>query len=116
MAATRATVAKREVVVEGEVERVTFESATSSFRVLKLAVDGRRDRLAVVGTFLRCRGRARSARGRLVNDAKHGEQLQAPSVTGARAEHARRRREVPGGSIAQGSARRTRSASSLRSG
>ena len=32
-----------EVVVEGEVERVTYESAESSFRVLKLAVAGRSD-------------------------------------------------------------------------
>jgi exodeoxyribonuclease V alpha subunit len=71
-----------EVVVEGEVERVTFESAASSFRVVKIAVEGRRDRLAVVGQFppLAVGARVR-ARGRMVNDAKHGEQLQASSVT-----------------------------------
>jgi exodeoxyribonuclease V alpha subunit len=71
-----------EVVVEGEVERVTFESATSSFRVVKIAVDGRRERLALVGQFppLAVGARVR-ARGRLVNDAKHGEQLQTTSVT-----------------------------------
>jgi exodeoxyribonuclease V alpha subunit len=71
-----------EVVLEGEVERVTFESATSSFRVVKIAVEGRRDRLALVGQFppLAVGARVR-ARGRLVNDAKHGEQLQATHVT-----------------------------------
>jgi exodeoxyribonuclease V alpha subunit len=71
-----------EIVVEGEVERVTFESATSSFRVVKIAVQGRRDRLAVVGQFppLAVGARVR-ARGRIVTDAKHGEQLQASSVT-----------------------------------
>jgi exodeoxyribonuclease V alpha subunit len=71
-----------EIVVEGEVERVTFESATSSFRVVKVAVDGRAERLAVVGQFppLAVGARIR-ARGRMVSDAKHGEQLQATSVT-----------------------------------
>ena len=71
-----------EVVVEGEVERVTFESASASFRVGMIAVEGRRDRLAVVGQFPPVSVGARiRARGRLVNDAKHGEQLQATSVT-----------------------------------
>ncbi len=71
-----------EIVVEGEVERVTFESATSSFRVVKIAVEGRSGRLAVVGQFppLAVGARVR-ARGRIVTDAKHGEQLQASSVT-----------------------------------
>jgi exodeoxyribonuclease V alpha subunit len=71
-----------EVTVEGEVERVTFESATSAFRVVKVAVEGRRERLAVVGQFpsLPVGARVR-ARGRIVNDPKHGEQLQASSVT-----------------------------------
>jgi exodeoxyribonuclease V alpha subunit len=71
-----------EIVVEGEVERVTFESATSSFRVVKLAVEGRRERLAVVGQFPPIGVGARvRARGRIVSDPKHGEQLQASSVT-----------------------------------
>ena len=71
-----------EIVIEGEVERVTFESPASSFRVVKIAVDGRRERLALVGQFppLSVGARVR-ARGKLVNDAKHGEQLQASSVT-----------------------------------
>jgi exodeoxyribonuclease V alpha subunit len=71
-----------EIVVEGEVERVTFESATSSFRVVKVAVAGRKERLAVVGQFPPIAVGARvRARGRIVSDAKHGEQLQASSVT-----------------------------------
>ena len=70
-----------EIVVEGEVERVTFESATSSFRVVKLAVAGRRERLAVVGQFPPIAVGARvRVRGRIEQDAKHGEQLQASSV------------------------------------
>jgi exodeoxyribonuclease V alpha subunit len=71
-----------EVVIEGEVERVTFESATSSFRVVKLAVDGRKERLAVVGSFPPVAAGSRlRVRGLLVNDKKHGEQLQAKSVS-----------------------------------
>ena len=42
---------KAEVAIEGEVAIVTYENAESGFRVLKLAVDGRRDRLSVVGVF-----------------------------------------------------------------
>jgi exodeoxyribonuclease V alpha subunit len=71
-----------ETVVEGEVERVTFESAASSFRVVKLAIEGRKERLAVVGTFPPVGVGARlRVRGRMVTDKKHGEQLQATHVT-----------------------------------
>ncbi len=71
-----------EVVVEGEVERVTYESAESSFRVLKLAVAGRSDRLTVVGTFPRASVGARlRVRGHIVSDAKYGEQLRVESAT-----------------------------------
>jgi exodeoxyribonuclease V alpha subunit len=71
-----------EVHVEGEVQRVTFESEASGFRVVKLAVDGRRDRLSVVGTFPRVVVGARvRVRGTMVTDSKHGEQLEAASVT-----------------------------------
>src|SRR5579859_5976750 len=70
-----------ETVVEGVVERITFESAESSFRVLKLAVAGRTDRLAVVGTFppMALGARVR-VRGSLEVDRKHGEQLKVASV------------------------------------
>jgi exodeoxyribonuclease V alpha subunit len=70
-----------ETVVEGVVERITFESAESGFRVLKLAVEGRPDRVAVVGTFppMALGARVR-VRGRLEVDRKHGEQLRVESV------------------------------------
>jgi exodeoxyribonuclease V alpha subunit len=71
-----------EVAVEGEVERITFESADSGFRVVKIAVEGRSERLAVVGTFPRVAVGARiRVRGSLVKDAKYGEQLRAEAVT-----------------------------------
>jgi exodeoxyribonuclease V alpha subunit len=70
-----------ETVVEGVVERITFESAESSFRVIKLAVPGRSDRLAVVGTFPAMALGARvRVRGQLEVDPKHGEQLRVASL------------------------------------
>jgi len=69
------------MVVEGVVERITYESAESSFRVLKLAVPGRSERLAVVGTFppMPLGARVR-VRGRIEVDRKHGEQLRVESL------------------------------------
>jgi exodeoxyribonuclease V alpha subunit len=70
-----------ETVVEGVVERITYENPDSSFRVLKIAVTGRADRLPVVGTFPRVALGARvRVRGRLEVDRKHGEQLRAESL------------------------------------
>lgn len=70
-----------ETVVEGVVERVTFESAETSFRVLKVAVPGRSDRLAVVGTFPPTSPGARvRVRGQIEVDKRHGEQLRAVSL------------------------------------
>jgi exodeoxyribonuclease V alpha subunit len=71
-----------EVLVEGEVQRVTFENRESGFRVVKLTVAGRAERLAVVGTFpaLTVGARVR-VRGTMVTDKKHGEQLKAEAVT-----------------------------------
>jgi exodeoxyribonuclease V alpha subunit len=70
-----------ETVVEGVVERITYESAESSFRVLKLAVSGRADRLAVVGTFPpMALGTRVRVRGRIEVDRKHGQQLRAESL------------------------------------
>ena len=69
-----------ETVIEGVVERITFENALSSFRVIKLAVPGRADRVSVVGTFPSTPLGARvRVRGRLEIDRKHGEQLKAES-------------------------------------
>jgi exodeoxyribonuclease V alpha subunit len=70
-----------ETVVEGIVERITFESAETSFRVLKLAVPGRAERLAVIGTFPPAALGARvRVRGRIEVNRKHGEQLRAESL------------------------------------
>ncbi|MGH7296214.1 MAG: helix-hairpin-helix domain-containing protein, partial [Polyangiaceae bacterium] len=72
---------RSETVVEGVVERITFESAESSFRVLKVAVPGRSDRLSIVGTFPPMPLGARiRARGRIEIDKKHGEQLRVESL------------------------------------
>ena len=70
-----------ETIIEGIVERITFESAESSFRVIKLAVEGRADRVAVVGTFPSTPLGARvRVRGQIEVDRKHGAQLRADSL------------------------------------
>ncbi len=72
---------KTQTSVEGIVERVTFESATSSYRVIKVAVPGRSERLTIVGTFPPTPVGARvRVRGLLEQDKKHGEQLRAESL------------------------------------
>jgi exodeoxyribonuclease V alpha subunit len=69
------------VTIEGVVERVTFESPSSGFRILKVAVAGRPERLAVIGTFPPATVGARvRVRGRIEQDRKHGEQLRADSL------------------------------------
>jgi exodeoxyribonuclease V alpha subunit len=70
-----------ETVVEGVIDRITFESPESSFRVIKLAVPGRADRLAVVGTLppMPLGARVR-VRGTMEVDRTHGEQLRAESL------------------------------------
>lgn len=70
-----------ETVLEGVVERVTFESAETGFRVIKVAVEGRVDRISVVGTFPPAAVGARvRVRGALENDKRHGEQVRAESL------------------------------------
>jgi exodeoxyribonuclease V alpha subunit len=69
------------VSLEGIVERVTFESGASSYRVIKLAVAGRAERLAVVGSFPPTPVGARvRVRGLLEQDHRHGEQLRVESL------------------------------------
>jgi exodeoxyribonuclease V alpha subunit len=69
------------VSLEGIVERVTFESGASSYRVIKLAVAGRVERLAVVGSFPPTPVGARvRVRGLLEQDHRHGEQLRVESL------------------------------------
>jgi exodeoxyribonuclease V alpha subunit len=71
-----------EVVLEGEVARLTYEREDSSFRVIKLTVAGRADAVAVVGIFPHVPVGARvRVRGRMEVDGKHGEQLRADAVT-----------------------------------
>lgn len=73
---------KSEIAVEGEVERVTYENRETGFRVVKVAVPGRRDYLAMVGVFPRVSPGARiRARGTIEVDKNHGEQLRVTSVT-----------------------------------
>ncbi len=75
------TLKSSNVTIEGTVERVTFESPSSGFRILKVAVAGRPDRLAVVGTFPPAPVGARvRVRGRIEQDRKHGEQLRVDSL------------------------------------
>jgi exodeoxyribonuclease V alpha subunit len=70
-----------EDVFEGIVERITFESPTSGFRVIKVAVDGRPEWLAVVGSFPPTAVGARvRVRGRIEQDRTHGPQLRAESL------------------------------------
>lgn len=71
-----------EVVIEGEVVRVTFESDRTGFRVIRVKVDGEREPLAVVGSFPAVGAGARvRVTGVRETTSKHGEQLRATSVT-----------------------------------
>jgi exodeoxyribonuclease V alpha subunit len=71
-----------DVTIEGEVERVTYENADTGFRVLKVSVAGRKDALTVVGRLppLPPGSRVR-ARGTMIVDSRHGEQLKAEHAT-----------------------------------
>lgn len=71
-----------EITLEGEVERVTFESEDSGFRVLRVSVEGARSPVVVVGTMPAVRAGSRiRVRGEMVQDRKHGEQLKVSAVT-----------------------------------
>ena len=71
-----------DVTIEGEVERVTYENSETGFRVLKVAVAGRKDALTVVGRLPPLPPGARlRARGTMIVDARHGEQLKAEHAT-----------------------------------
>ncbi|OJY16295.1 MAG: hypothetical protein BGO98_29850 [Myxococcales bacterium 68-20] len=74
--------ADREIAIEGEVAVVTYENLESGFRVIKLDVPDRRDRLTVVGLFPRVAPGSRvRVRGTTEVNREHGEQLRATSVT-----------------------------------
>jgi exodeoxyribonuclease V alpha subunit len=71
-----------ETFVEGEVARVTFENAENGFRIIKLTVKGRAERLTVLGTLPPLHvGAQIRVRGRIETDARHGEQLRSEGVT-----------------------------------
>ena len=72
----------KEITFEGEVKRVTFESPSSTFRVIKVEIEGQKEPIAVVGHFPPVAAGARvRIRGALVEDKKHGAQLRAENVT-----------------------------------
>ncbi|MEO7111731.1 MAG: ATP-dependent RecD-like DNA helicase [Polyangiaceae bacterium] len=74
--------AAKEITVEGEVERVTFESEASGFRVLRVALDGVSQPMVVVGTFPQVGVGSRvRVRGEVIVDKKHGEQLKVAHIT-----------------------------------
>jgi exodeoxyribonuclease V alpha subunit len=71
-----------EVAVEGEVAVVTYENNDTGFRVIKVDVPGRNDRVTVVGLFPRVMVGSRvRVRGSLEVNREHGEQLRASNVT-----------------------------------
>ncbi|HEX2882158.1 MAG TPA: ATP-dependent RecD-like DNA helicase [Polyangiaceae bacterium] len=65
----------------GEVQRVTFENEETTFRVLKVQVDGQRDLISVVGKLPPV-GPGTRVRllGDFVHDVRHGKQFQAESL------------------------------------
>ena len=71
-----------EVVVEGEVARVTFESDRTGFRVIKVKAPGVKDPVSVVGEFPSVNAGSRvRVTGTLEQSPKHGAQIRATSVS-----------------------------------
>ncbi|MGC4094233.1 MAG: ATP-dependent RecD-like DNA helicase [Polyangiaceae bacterium] len=73
------------ITLSGEVERVTYESESTSFRVLRVgSLEGegaRKGSIAVVGTFQAVGPGTRiRITGNFVTDARHGEQLRADVI------------------------------------
>ena len=70
-----------EQTLEGEILRITFQNDDTGFRVLKVAVDGRNEKLTVVGAFPPVNVGARvRVRGSFHNDSKFGEQFRAAQL------------------------------------
>ncbi len=70
-----------EGVLEGEVVRVTFESDTTGFRVLRVKVEGEAELQTVVGTVPSAPPGTRiRATGKRVTDPKHGTQFKAETL------------------------------------
>jgi exodeoxyribonuclease V alpha subunit len=67
--------------LEGEVVRVTYESESSGFRVLRVAVAGRAEPEVVVGVFPPAAPGTRvRATGKYKRDSKHGDQFQVETL------------------------------------
>ena len=76
-----ATNADPGVAVEGEVVTVTYENRETGFRIAKIRVDGKNDRVTLVGVFPSVgAGSYVRARGTWENNATHGPQLRVASV------------------------------------
>ena len=70
-----------EGVLEGEVVRVTYESDETGFRVLRVAVPGKKDPETVVGVFPPAPPGTRvRATGKRVDDPRHGAQFKADTL------------------------------------
>jgi exodeoxyribonuclease V alpha subunit len=70
-----------EGILEGEVLRVTFESETTGFRVLKVECEGKSLPETVVGVFPPAPPGARiRATGKRITDSRHGEQFRAETL------------------------------------
>ena len=67
--------------IEGEVERVVYESPESDYRVLRVKPEGRGDPIKVVGRFPAfLPGQVIRVEGRFETDARFGQQFRAASV------------------------------------
>jgi exodeoxyribonuclease V alpha subunit len=65
----------------GEVQRVTFENEETTFRVIKVQVDGQRELVSVVGKLPPVGPGTRvRLSGEFVHDVRHGKQFQAESL------------------------------------
>lgn len=70
-----------EGVLEGEVVRVTYESDETGFRVLRVAVPGKKNPQTVVGIFPPAPPGTRiRATGKRVDDPRHGKQFKADTL------------------------------------
>ena len=68
-------------MLEGEVVRVTYESDETGFRVLRVAVAGRKEPETVVGVFPPAPPGTRvRATGKRVDDPRHGAQFKAETL------------------------------------
>ena len=67
--------------LSGTVERVTFHSAETGFAVLRIAIKGWREPVALIGTTPQVNaGEWLDADGRWITDATHGRQFKAENI------------------------------------